>query len=1168
MNTQLVTLLNQIASSVNPNEKVELLKKLQELVLHKDPTALQTVFPLVLEYQRDRIVSVRVAVVDFILAIGSKQEEYIYTAMESLQMMISDQSPNVQRKVVHATLQLLSVVQRVLLFLNVVEAKAKGLLNVLNQICKTACQFMLEKNESLALQSLKLLEAVIKLFSPSNHEEESGKRHHSLFDELKEGRHSISKEEVFKEAEQLLSEILKVFSHSSVDTINFQVRCAAMASLFHIMEERPAFASRIMTVVHRVIQGGDSNLSNAQKVTERSSLKSLLLSAVSVSSLQQMPSILQSLELALRNLGVDDNAIASAKNRTTDSSVIHIRRPPKRPYTSSNIKNDSEQESKRLRSQKRISAEEAKNWTDSLVNTYPLSTLVEIVLKNVLEFPTVLLDTEETTKGQSAMGGDAISLEDSKPVQVEANESVGATHSVSKLRRDPRLDPRLASKLARAASSTPSVASHQNTNDSIHPPMQEKKREVLSISDMEESKKEEQEQVVPLSIGHALQKPPVLSLPTYSDEMIDRFSQEACKRILFAEKEANIGGGNALRLALLGRMLPNCQQDQSLYKEAIEFIVDKIETRLELAIHWLYGEAAICVSSAVREYYQKSVFDLMKKGLKDESLYSLDELSRKTVKQLQEKLHSMNVEFTKNARKSELIDLIVAHSESSVSEGVVADHGEESRWLSSNTMELFDLEKYVSERYKTLFYIFAREVSRHLTPMEDSLFAQLYVQVPILFQGAIDEVRTYIEDPSKTTAVLNALLEMITQRPGRDRMRFVEVILDYAVHEDEVLRGPAIRLLSSRLYSIESLAETIETFAKEKLLLAIHEIMKGKESKLCTFNDTSEDTSLLVGWEKLVERYSSLYVVLSSRKPRLLISLLQVLEETGNDQVIGLFKTYIPNLSRTLSEDSPELVELVASHSPKVATFVLELLESLMDNGKKTSSEVFEAARKHFQDPYRPDCDVRYAIPFIDLFSKEELLSLLPRLVALDGSPFKHAVSKMFGARLPVIQASEFLVELHLLEPKQGIFSLRNVIYAIQYCFELKTIFTQDAVATSLQQLVEKSPIPILLLRTVIQSILHFPQLQKFIISVIFARLIDREVWKESRLWEGFVKACQMTIPRSVPIILRLPPQPLKDVLHQSQSIQQAIVKYGERMKESIPSWLWPILEQETKKSD
>lgn len=79
MNTQLVSLLNQIASSINPNEKVELVKKLQELVLHRDPAALATVFPLVLEYQRDRTVQVRQAVVDFILAVCSAHQEYIYT---------------------------------------------------------------------------------------------------------------------------------------------------------------------------------------------------------------------------------------------------------------------------------------------------------------------------------------------------------------------------------------------------------------------------------------------------------------------------------------------------------------------------------------------------------------------------------------------------------------------------------------------------------------------------------------------------------------------------------------------------------------------------------------------------------------------------------------------------------------------------------------------------------------------------------------------------------------------------------------------------------------------------------------------------------------------------------------------------------------------------------
>jgi len=1137
MNAQLVSLLNQIASSINPNEKVELVKKLQELVLHRDPAALATVFPLVLEYQRDRTVQVRQAVVDFILAVCSAHQEYIYTAMESLLMMSSDQSPNVQRKVIHTTLLLLPLVHKLFLMPSStqghVESKQRGLFQALCQLCKTACQFTLEKNESLGLQSLKLVESVIKLFSPCS---DSSGQSPSLWDELKEGRHCISKEQVFQEAEQLLSEIMKIFKQSSED-INFQVRCAAMASLFHIMEERCVFANKIMSVVHSVIQGGDSNLSNAQKVTERSSLKSLLLSAIGVESLQQRQSILQSLELALRNLGVDESTIANAKNRKISVST---RRPPKRPYAAKS----NERDSKRIRSQQYVSAEEAKTLADSLVSKYPLSTLVEMVLGKLVEVAPVLGDETTKTIEEARLG-----TEEQPPMNNNNNNNqvLGVDQSVSKLKRDPRLDPRLASKLARAASSTPSsVASPQDKTNEIQQQSQEWKKESQSISEWEETKKEE-EQVVPLSIGHSLQKPPALSLPNYSDEMIERFSQESCKRILFAEKEASIGGGNALRLALLGRMLPNCKQDQSLYKEAIEFILEKIESRLELAIHWLYGEAAFCVSSAVREHYQKLVFDVMKKGLKDEnSDTGREPWMEQTVEQLQEKLISMNVEFSKDATKSELVDLIVENSQ-----------GEENpvfHWKTMEQQQQYDLEKYVTERYKTLFYIFARQVARHLT-MDDSLFAQLYVQAPILFQGAVDEVRTCIEDPSKTTAVLHALIEIMTERPGKDQMRFLDVVLDYAVHEDEVLRGPAIRLIASRLYSMDSLTEAIERFAKEKLLSFVDEIMKDSANHRLE-KEEMENT------EKRLQRCSSLYVVLCSRKPALLISLLQILEQNCDEQVIDLFKTYIPNLSRTLSEDSPELVEIVANHSPKVASFVLELLDSLMENGKKPSPQVLEAARKHFQDPSQPLCDVRYAIPFMDSFSKEQVVSLLPHLVALqDSDEFKRAVTKLLSARSPVMSASEFLVELHLLEPKDAaVFSLRNVIAAIQYCFELKSMFPQDAVATSLQQLVEKSPIPILLLRTVIQSILEFPQLQKFIISVIFARLIDREVWKSSRLWEGFVKACQMTVPRSVPVILRLPPQPLKDMLQQCPNIRQAIVKYGQRTKQSIPNWLWPLL--------
>eukprot|EP00871_Galdieria_phlegrea_P000151 jgi/Galph1/1136/GphlegSOOS_G5741.1 len=1186
MHPQATVLLNQIASCTSANEKVELLKSLQELVLYKEPNSLEQVFPLVVEYQRDRIVSVRQSIVEFLTTVCKEREEYLYSVMNSFLLMITDESVTVQRKVVYNVNNLLPVFFNAFCRLYGDENRQRMLLNGLIEIGKTTSRFIFERNEGLALQSLKLVESVIKLFSPSQSIETS----ESLYDWLQTKKQEQLVEELSKVGEQLLQSLLNVFS-VGVDDVNFQVKCATLTSLFHLMQERPSLASSIMNVILQLTISEQVALSNAQKVTIRTTLKNHLLSVISVATFKQSPNILQSIEAGLLNMGVDEETIKRTKDSATTSQW---RRPPKRPYSSTmrtEEANQEAQENKKSRSSSLVpslSTIEARNIVDTLIGSQPLTVLVELVLNNLLGTPATFDGTNNSSvpsvSHDVAMGrGDIYNDNMTKVKNVQVTEpennlkqptvTTGTANTVSKLTRDPRLDPRLASKLARAASSAPSqIKSESTTKPSEDEPLFSTEKSEL------DAEKVEDEQIVPLSISTTLQKPPSISLPNYTNEMLDRLAQDACKRILLAEMEAAMGGGSALRLALLGRLLPNCKENQPVYKESIAFIVEKMEERLELAIHWLHGEAALCTATVVREEYQKNVFDLMKKDLTKEDKSEENELSKWTVKQLQERLTHMNVEFNKNARKSELIELIRKNEQvmNSKIEGET-DGIERNRSGSCYTVEIYEdtpseLEKHLSERYKSLFYTFAREASRKLGQSEDSTFAKLYVQVPIIFQGAVDEVRTLVKDPSKTTAVLNALLETITERPGRDRFRFLKVVLDYAIHEDEVLRGPAIRLVSSRLYSMDSLSEAIESFAEQKLFYALEQV---KEKQSTVSQATKASTRPLeesdgevenqgdLWLQSMIGRYCGLYMVLSARKPSLLIDLLKALEQV-NDQTMEIFQTYIPNLARVIDENSPALYDLVANHSPKATVFVLDLLDHLVDYGKKASPELVMAACKHFEDPRQSDSDIRYVIPFIDTFSKDDIVRLLPQLATLEATNLKKAISKIFSARSPVLQAAEFLVELHVIDPKEGIASLRNLINAIQCCFELKSIFTQDAVATALQQLVEKSPIPILLLRTVIQSLLQFPHLQNFIISVIFARLIDREVWEESHLWEGFIKACQMTVPRSVPVILRLPPQPLKDILSRSVTIQQAVKKYGQRMKDSIPSSLWSILENST----
>jgi symplekin len=78
---------------------------------------------------------------------------------------------------------------------------------------------------------------------------------------------------------------------------------------------------------------------------------------------------------------------------------------------------------------------------------------------------------------------------------------------------------------------------------------------------------------------------------------------------------------------------------------------------------------------------------------------------------------------------------------------------------------------------------------------------------------------------------------------------------------------------------------------------------------------------------------------------------------------------------------------------------------------------------------------------------------------------------------------------------------------ATSICFDLKEIYTQEVLAMVLQQLVDLAKLPILLMRTVIQSVTTYKELSGFVNSIL-TRLIMKKIWTYPKLWDGFIRCC------------------------------------------------------------
>lgn len=134
-------------------------------------------------------------------------------------------------------------------------------------------------------------------------------------------------------------------------------------------------------------------------------------------------------------------------------------------------------------------------------------------------------------------------------------------------------------------------------------------------------------------------------------------------------------------------------------------------------------------------------------------------------------------------------------------------------------------------------------------------------------------------------------------------------------------------------------------------------------------------------------------------------------------------------------------------------------------------------------------------------------------------------------------------------------------------CFAEKQIYTQEVLATVMQQLVDITPIPTLYMRTVIQSVTMYPKLSSFIV-IMMQRLIGKQIWKFPKVWEGFIKCCQRIKPICHQVLLQLPPAQLKEVFSTAPDLKEHLTKYVQTLnpqqKVQITTEMLELIEQST----
>lgn len=443
----------------------------------------------------------------------------------------------------------------------------------------------------------------------------------------------------------------------------------------------------------------------------------------------------------------------------------------------------------------------------------------------------------------------------------------------------------------------------------------------------------------------------------------------------------------------------------------------------------------------------------------------------------------------------------------------------------------------------------------------DGLFTKLVLEAPIITESALEVIRRYCEDESRVYLGMTTLKELIIKRPSR-QFQYLHVLLDLSSHEKEKVRSMALAFLK-RMYEKDHLRDYIEKFALNYLQLLVH------PNPPSLLFGADKDTEVAAPWtEETVRQCLFLYLSLLPLNHRLVHELASVYTEAIADIKRSVLRA-IEQPIRGMGMNSPELLLLVENCPKGAETLVTRCLHILTDK-VPPSPELVERVRDLY---HKRVPDVRFLIPVINGLEKGEVIQALPKLIKLNPIVVKEVFNRLLGTQhgegsssVSPLTPGDLLIALHNIDSTKC--DMKSIIKATNLCFGEKNVYTSEVLAVVMQQLMEQSPLPMLLMRTVIQSLTMYPRLGGFVMNIL-SRLIVKQVWKYPKVWEGFVKCCQRTKPQSYSVLLQLPAAQLAAVFERCPEMRtpllQHVLSFTPHQQAHIPPSIMAVLEAHKK---
>eukprot|EP00106_Octopus_bimaculoides_P011172 XP_014778614.1 PREDICTED: symplekin-like [Octopus bimaculoides] len=441
----------------------------------------------------------------------------------------------------------------------------------------------------------------------------------------------------------------------------------------------------------------------------------------------------------------------------------------------------------------------------------------------------------------------------------------------------------------------------------------------------------------------------------------------------------------------------------------------------------------------------------------------------------------------------------------------------------------------------------------------DGLFTRLFLEAPIITDNAVQILRKFCQDENRVHIGMETLQEMILARPHH-RPKYLILLLDFASHDKVEVRNHAIHVIK-KLYERDDIHKLIEAHA----LTYLRYLLSPKPPPEL-FSTTKLKSDPPETWvEDCIKLCLYLYLGLLPSNHKLIHELATVYTATSADIKRTILRV-LENPVRGMGMDSPELLLLVENCPKGAETLVTRVIHILTDKSVP-SPELVERVRDLY---HKRVPDVRFLIPVLTGLRKKEVLAALPKLIRLNPIVVKEVFNRLLGhanadaSYTSPLTPAELLIALHNIDPTKC--DMKTIIKATNLCFSEKNVYTQEVLAVVMQQLMELNPLPTLLMRTVLQSLSMYPRLIGFVMNIL-QRLITKQVWKQKRVWEGFIRCCQRTKTQSFQVLLQLPAPQLRNVFEISPDLREPLFHHVQsftpHQRAHIPKVIMNVLEKD-----